>query len=94
MVEIEWDGVELPTAQRRSLLDRLRTLACVVDPDGRARMTVEILGEPAGFRVIVEGQDELQRMGAEVRDGDLMAAFQRALDIAVSRWEAARQRAA
>lgn len=94
MVEIEWDGVELPVAVRRSLLDRLRTLACLVDPDGRARMTVEILSDHAGYCVVVEGHDELRRMGAEVRDAELLVAFQHALDLAISRWEAARQRAA
>lgn len=94
MVEIEWDGVELPVDVRRSLLDRLRALACLVDPDGRARLVVEILNDHAGYSVVVEGHDELRRMGAEVRDERLLVAFQRALDLATSRWEAARQRAA
>src|SRR5690606_1175818 len=34
MVEIEWDGVELPSDARQSVLDRLRGLANLVDPDG------------------------------------------------------------
>jgi hypothetical protein len=90
MVEIEWDGVDLPTDARRSL----RELASMVDPDGRARVQVEIVTERTGYCVIVSGQDEWRRMGAEVRDADLMGAITRALDLATSRWEAARQRAA
>lgn len=94
MVEIEWDGVELATEARRSMLDRLRALASIVDPDGRARLQVEIVGDRSGYSVVVAGRDELRRMGAEVRDRDLMGAVQRAIDLAMMRWRAARERAA
>lgn len=94
MVEIEWDGVELAAEARRSMLDRLRALASAVDPDGRARVQVEIVRDRAGYSVVVAGQDELRRMGAEVRDRDLMGAVQRAFDLAMVRWRAARERAA
>lgn len=94
MVEIEWDGVELASEARRSVLDRLRGLAVLVDPDGRARLQVEIVREPSGFSVVVAGGDELRWMGAEVRDRDLMRAVQRAIDLTLSRWRAARERAA
>ncbi len=94
MVEIEWDGVDLASDARRSMLDRLRALASVVDPDGRARLEVEIVRERGGYSVVVNGRDELRRMGAEVRDRDLMGAVQRAIDLAMLRWRAARERAA
>jgi hypothetical protein len=94
MVEIEWDGVEFPANARRSLLDRLRALAALVDPDGRARLEVQIAHDRSGYTVVVAGRDDLRRMGAEVRDPDLMGAIQRAIDLASVRWRAARQRAA
>jgi hypothetical protein len=87
MVEIEWDGVELATDARRTVLERLRRLASVVDPDGRARFQVEILGDGSGFRVIVAGQDGLLRaVDATFRDRDLMGAVQGAVDLAMLRW--------
>jgi hypothetical protein len=94
MVEIEWDGVDLPSDARRSVLDRLRGLAVLVDPDGRARLQVEIVREPTGYTVVVAGRDQRRRMGAEVRDSDLMGAVQRAIDLTIVRWRAARERAA
>lgn len=94
MVEIEWDGIELRADARRSVLDRLRTLASLVDPDGRARLQVEIIGDRRGYCVVVSGRDRARLMGAEVRDPDLMGAVQRAIDLTVERWRAARERAA
>lgn len=94
MVEIEWDGVDLASDARRTVLDRLRGLAVLVDPDGRARVRVEIVRERAGYSVVVAGGDDLRRMGAEVRDRDLMGAVQRAIDLTVTRWRALRDRAA
>lgn len=94
MVEIEWDGVDLASDARRTVLDRLRGLAVLVDPDGRARVRVEIVREHAGYTVVVAGGDDLRRMGAEVRDRDLMGAVQRAIDLTVTRWRALRDRAA
>lgn len=94
MVEIEWDGVELASEARQSVLERLRGLANLVDPDGRARLQVEIVRERGGYSVVVAGGDELRRMGAEVRDRDLMGAVQRAIDLSVARWRALRERAA
>ncbi len=95
MVEIEWDGVELATEARRTVLERLRRMASVVDPDGRARFQVEILGDGTGYRVIVAGQDgdHARALDASVRERDLMDAVQGAIDLAVRRWRA-RPRAA
>jgi hypothetical protein len=94
MVEIEWDGVELSSEARRSLLERLRGLASLVDPDGRARVEVVIEREASGYCVHVEGHDEQHRMGAEVRDSDVADAIARAIDLASARWEAAARRRA
>ncbi len=94
MVEIEWDGMELEDETRLSVRERLRTLAMVVDPDGRGRLEVRIAKEALGFAVVVIGRDEIRQLGAEVRHPDLASAIQHAIDMAVSRWTAARQRAA
>jgi hypothetical protein len=94
MVEIEWDGVDLASDARRAVLDRLRGLASLVDPDGRARLRVEIVRERGGYSVVVAGGDELRHMGAEVRERDLMGAVQRAVDLTITRWRALRDRAA
>jgi hypothetical protein len=90
MVEIEWDGVDLASDVRRLVLDRLRGLAVLVDPDGRARVRVEIGRERAGYTVVVAGGDDLEGMGAEVRDRDLMGAVQHAIELTLARWRAQR----
>jgi hypothetical protein len=94
MVEIEWDGVDLPADAQRSLRDRLRALASMVDPDGRARLQVVIASDAGEYAVSVDGRDDVRRMGAEVRDGNLKKAITRAIDLAMIRWEAALARAA
>lgn len=88
MVEIEWDGVELATDARRSVLEELRRLASVVDPDGRARLQVEIVGGRAGYRVSVAGRDGSRCLDAEVRHTELMDAVQAAVELAMFRWRA------
>ncbi len=92
MVEIEWEGVDLPARERRLLHDRLRGLTSAIDPDGRARVIVEIAADPAGYAVSVTGSNDRRRVivGAEVRHADLGLAIQRAMDramdLAAFRW--------
>lgn len=93
MVEIEWDGVDFPARERRLLHDRLRGLSSAIDPDGRARLIIEIVTNPAGYAVSVTGSDHRRRVGVEIRDADLGIAIQRAMDLAGLRWGDARRRA-
>ncbi len=83
MVEIEWDGVEMPNSTRRALRERLRTLASEVDPDGRGRLSVEILGDGALYHVIVRGRNASGPLGVEARHPDLPRAIERALSMAL-----------
>lgn len=86
MVEIEWDGVEMPSSTRRALRERVRTLASKVDPDGRGRLQVEIRGDGALYRVVVSGRNEHGELDAEARHADLPRAIERALSMALVRW--------
>lgn len=86
MVEIEWDGVELDASSRQSLWDQLRGLARIVDPDGRARLEVGIVGEVDGCTVSVAVRNALYGAGAEVRDPDVRSAIHRAVELARQRW--------
>lgn len=89
MVEIEWDGVELETDARHSVRERLRALASAVDPDGRARVRVEIVGERGEYRVLVAGRDRCRRtLDAQCRARDVVNAVDRAIELAMRRWRA------
>ncbi len=94
MVEIEWDGFERAARERRSLLHQLRRLTRVVDPDGRARLSVEIASAGGLYSVAVAGEGELGLVGAEVRDADLAGAVTRAFALALGRWRDAGARPA
>ncbi len=94
MIEIEWDGVELAPQERQHLSERLRVFSKAVDPDGRARVQVEITGTSSAYGVAISGRNHQRRMGAEVRDRDLGVAIHRAIHLAVARWNAARRRIA
>jgi hypothetical protein len=94
MVEIEWDGIEPDGATRRSLSDLLGGLARVVDPDGRARLEVAIVGDAEGCTVSVAARDAVRRSSTEVRDPDVRNAIRKAVDLARVRWEDDEARAA
>lgn len=86
MIEIEWDGFELPSGAQRTLRERMRTLAGRVDPDGRGRLQVEIQGDGAVYRVAVDGRNERGWLGVEARHEDLSRALERALSLALASW--------
>lgn len=89
MVEIECEGVELDEATRRTLWGPLRGLVRLVDPDGRARIEVAIVGDGRGWTVSVMARDAVRRTSAEVREPDPRSAIHRAIEAAHAGWSAA-----